>query len=75
MRPDDKAEIARRFRGLRRRSRLTQCWLAEYIGLCRQAVSKIENKRTLPHVGTWERFAALETKHKLARIKLPLHWR
>ena len=66
MRPDYKAQIARRFKALRRRSFLTQRRLAGLIGICRQAVSEIENRRTLPHSGTWERFAALETKHKLA---------
>jgi DNA-binding XRE family transcriptional regulator len=76
MRPLDKAEIARHLKGLRRRSLLTQLQLAELIGICRQAVSDIENKRTLLHPSTWDRFAALEAKHKLAaQIKLPAHWR
>jgi DNA-binding XRE family transcriptional regulator len=63
MKPSDKAEIARRFQALRRRARLTQRGLAGIIGICRQAVSDIENKRTLPHDRTWGRFAALEGKH------------
>jgi DNA-binding XRE family transcriptional regulator len=75
MRPQDKAEIARRFRALRRRARLTQRCLAELIGVCRQAVSEIENKKTLPHYTTWDRFAAREAKQKEARITLPVHWR
>ena len=74
-RPDERAEIASRFKKLRQRARLTQRWLAELIGICRQAVSDIENRRTLPHYSTWDRFAAQETKYKQARIKLPLHWR
>jgi DNA-binding XRE family transcriptional regulator len=74
MRPDDRTEIARRFKRLRRRSLLTQRWLAGLIGICRQAVSEIENKRTLPHYATWERFAALEAKHLQPRLKLPVHW-
>ena len=56
MRPDARAEIARRFRRLRRRSFLTQRKLAGLIGICRQAVSEIENKRVLPHFGTWDNF-------------------
>jgi DNA-binding XRE family transcriptional regulator len=75
MRPEDKAEIARRFKALRRRSHLTQRWLAELVGVCRQAVSDIENKKTLPHRTTWDRFAAREAKQKEARITLPVHWR
>lgn len=74
VKPDDKAEIARRFKALRRRARLTQRWLAELIGICRQAVSEIENKRTLPRFSTWDSFAALEAKHMQPRIKLPVHW-
>ena len=74
MKPDGKAEIARRFKALRRRSLLTQRQLAGLIGICRQAVSDVENKRTVPHFTTWDRFAALEAKHELARIELPVHW-
>ena len=74
MRPDDKAEIARRFKALRRRAHMTQLQLGDIIGICRQAVSDIENKRTLPHRTTWRRFAALEARHKQPRIKLPVHW-
>jgi len=74
MRPDDKAEIARRFMAVRRRAFLTQRWLAELIGLSRQAVSEIEHQQVMPHHTTWDRFAALEAKHKLAQIELPVHW-
>ena|SRR3989442_6761530 len=31
----------------------------------------IENKRTLPHFGTWDDFAALEAKHKEPRRTVP----
>jgi DNA-binding XRE family transcriptional regulator len=62
MRPQDKAEIARRFKTLRRHASLTQRCLAGIIGICRQAVSDIENKKTLPHDRTWLRFAILEGK-------------
>jgi DNA-binding XRE family transcriptional regulator len=52
MRPDDKAEIARRFKRLRRRSLLTQRWLAELIGICRQAVSEIEQREPSEKLGS-----------------------
>ena len=63
MRPDDKTEIARRFKALRRHADLTQHRLAELISICRQAVWDIEHERTLPHFTTWGRFAILEGKH------------
>jgi len=62
MRPADKSEVARRFKALRQSALLTQLRLAGNIGICRQAVSDIENKRTLPRDRTWGRFAALEGK-------------
>jgi len=74
MKPDDKTEVSRRFKALRRRAFLNQRGLAELIGICRQAVSEIENKRTFPHYATWDRFSALEAKHMLRRIRLPVHW-
>jgi DNA-binding XRE family transcriptional regulator len=74
MRPLDKTEIAGRFTTLRRHTSLTQRELAELIGIGRQAVSEIENKRTLPHCGTWRRFAALEAKHMQPQPTLPVHW-
>lgn len=76
LRPDDKVVIAKRFRRLRRKSLLTQKLLASLIGVCRQSVSEIENRRVLPHDRTWERFRNLETKHNEARsVHLPVHWR
>jgi DNA-binding XRE family transcriptional regulator len=75
MRPDATAEIARRFRRLRRRSFLTQRRLAGIIGVCRQTVCKIERRKVMPHYSTWDRFSDLETKHKLAHIRLPVQWR
>jgi len=80
MRRDDEerkaeiAEIARRFKRLRRRSLLTQRRLARLIGICRQAVSDIERQRVMPHFSTCDRFAALEAKHMQPRIKFPAHW-
>src|SRR5271154_4076564 len=56
----DKAEIARRFKALRRHASLTQHYLAGLIGVCRQAILDIENMRTFPRYRTWSRFAILE---------------
>lgn len=75
MRPNDKTEIARRFRALRRHADLTQLRLAGLIDVCRQAISEIEHERTLPHLSTWARFATLETRHLGPKIELPDHWR
>ena len=79
MRPDDKAEIARRFRKLRRRSLLAQRDLAELIGICRPAVSDIERRQVMPHLSTWNRFADLEAHHEEARrvsaSMEPFFWR
>jgi len=66
MRPDDRAEIARRFKALRRQACLTQLRLAGLIGIGRQALWDIEHERTLPHYATWDRFAALEAKAQAA---------
>ena len=67
MRPGDRAEIAHRFKVLRWQADLTQRRLAEVIGICRQAVSDIENERTLPNLATWGRFTTLEGKHMAGR--------
>jgi DNA-binding XRE family transcriptional regulator len=74
MRPDDKAEIARRFKELRNHASMTQLRLSEILGICWQAVSDIENKRTLPHFSTWARFASLEMRYTQSRIELTSHW-
>lgn len=66
-RPEDSREIARRMKRLRRRSHLTQRVLAEQIGICRQAISEIENRRVKPHESTWDRFTALEARHEEER--------
>jgi len=71
---DDRAEIARRFKALRSGARqITQSDLGRVIGIGRQAVSAIERQQVTPHCSTWDRFAALEAKHKQARITLPVH--
>lgn len=74
MRPVDKTEIATRFTALRRCADLTQHDLAHLIGICRQAVSDIENKKTLPHYGTWGRFVALEARHMRPQPTMPARW-
>jgi DNA-binding XRE family transcriptional regulator len=78
-RPDEKAEIAKRFKDIRKNSSMTQLQLAEIIGICRQAVSKIEHRHTMPHISTWNRFADLEARHAEARrvsaSMEPFFWR
>lgn len=74
MRPDDKGEIAARFKELRNQASMTQLRLSRILGICRQAVSDIENKRTLPHYGTWGRFACLEAKHMQPQPTSPVRW-
>jgi DNA-binding XRE family transcriptional regulator len=66
-RPSSRFEIAQRFRALRKQSHLTQSHLAEIIGICRQSVSRIENFHVMPHCRTWDKFCALEERHKRAR--------
>jgi len=66
-RPNDKAEVANRFKFLRNNSSMTQLQLAEIIGICRQAVSDIECCRVIPRLSTWNRFVDLETRHEEAR--------
>jgi DNA-binding XRE family transcriptional regulator len=73
-RPWEKSEIAKRFRSLRRKARLSQSLLAEFIGVCRQSINEIENRRVMPHSSTWNRFCDLEAKHNQPRIVLPVHW-
>jgi DNA-binding XRE family transcriptional regulator len=63
MRPDDKADVALRFKALRRQASFSQRYLAGLIGVCRQAVSDIENMRTMPRYTTWGLFVVLEAKH------------
>jgi len=69
--PDAKAAIAKRFMALRRKSRMTQEQLGEIIGICRQSVNEIENRRVYPHYTTIDRFAALESRHEQARRITP----
>jgi len=73
-RPWTRQEIASRFRALRRKALFTQSRLADLIGICRQAVNKIENARAMPHPTTWYRFCQLETKHNRPRARFPERW-
>jgi len=52
-RPCDPHEAAQRFRAFRTRFHFSQRELANHLGLCRQAVNRIENCHTLPHASTW----------------------
>jgi len=74
-RPWEKSETARRFRALRRKARVSQSLLAEIIGICRQSVSEIENRRVMPHPSTWARFSELEATHKQPKIRMRIDWR
>jgi DNA-binding XRE family transcriptional regulator len=67
MRADYKAEIAKRFKVLRRKARMTQATLGRIIGICRQSVSEIENRRVMPHYTTLSEFSDLEERHESAR--------
>jgi DNA-binding XRE family transcriptional regulator len=73
-RPWEKAEIAARFRSLRRKSLLTQKRLSGFIGVGRQAVNRIENRRSMPHEATWNAFLRLESKHNEPEIIFPKTW-
>jgi DNA-binding XRE family transcriptional regulator len=74
-RPDDKFEIGKRFRGLRRRSHFTQSRLGEIIKVSRSTISKVENAHVTPHRKTWEAFFDLEEKHRRAQeVRLPARW-
>ena len=73
-RPWEKSEIAKRFKALRRKARISQSLLGELIGTCRQTISEIENRRVIPHQSTWDSFCDLEVRHNQPRIVLPVHW-
>ncbi len=67
IRPDQKSSIATRFKALRRKSLLSQSRLAFALGVCRQSVNEIENRRVLARYETWVSFCALEARHNQAR--------
>jgi DNA-binding XRE family transcriptional regulator len=65
--PEAKAAIAKRFKGFRRKFGVTQALLGDSIGICRQSINEIENRRVYPHYTTIARFADLEERHREAR--------
>jgi hypothetical protein len=73
-RPQHRWIIGQRFRRLRKKIRLTQKHLGEFIGLCRQQVSKVECCRVRLHPRSWNRFEVLERAHRQSKRKLPTHW-
>jgi DNA-binding XRE family transcriptional regulator len=78
-RPDDKREIAARFRAVRQQGHLTQAELAVQIAICRQSVSEAENCRVKPHASTWLRFLDLERRYKEGEemtrfLQSKMHW-
>ena len=74
-RPWEKREIAKRFRSLRRKARVSQSLLGELIGICRQSVNEIERRRVMPHQSTWDSFCDLENRHAQPLIRMPSNWR
>jgi DNA-binding XRE family transcriptional regulator len=74
--PQSRYVIAERFVALRTRVGLSQSCLGKLIGLCRQAVSEIENRRVMPHNSTWERFCEYESEGQNCGVgHLPKdHW-
>jgi DNA-binding XRE family transcriptional regulator len=62
-----KVTIAKRFQTLRRTGGVTQGQLAGVLGLSRQAVNEIENRRVTPHYSTLGKFHDLKAKHERAR--------
>ena len=56
---------------------MSQSRLGEFVGLCRQAVNQIENRRVTPHDSTWDRFCEYEGRGQESGIEhLPEHhWR
>jgi hypothetical protein len=56
---------------------MSQSCLGRFIGLCRQTVNEIENRRVMPHDSTWDRFCEYEVRgQELGIGHLPEHyWR
>lgn len=46
---------------------MSQATLGEIIGIYRQSVNEIENRRVYPYYTTIDRFADLEERHKSGR--------
>lgn len=73
-RTPETAEIAQRFRALRKKEYLTQSRLAEIIGMARKSVSRIECGLVQPHHKNWDRFLDLEQRHCRPRVEMPTSW-
>jgi len=73
-RPDHKFVVARRFKALRLKASISQSLLGEIIGICRQSVNEIENRRVMPHSSTWRKFWEFESRHNQPPMRLPVHW-
>ena len=78
--PEAKADIAARFKTLRKKAILSQSHLGRpHWNLPRQSVCEIENCRVWPHYTTLDRFSDLEVNHEQARLvrlpRFPKHWR
>jgi len=75
--PQNRSAIAERFFAVRRKERLSQSQLGEYIGLCRQSVNEVEKCRVTPHDSTWNRFCGYEREARQPGIAhLPKnYWR
>jgi DNA-binding XRE family transcriptional regulator len=65
--PQCRPEIAKRFKAFRRKSGMTQERLGNIIGICRQTINEIENRRVYPRCSTIGRFVDLEKRHEEAR--------
>jgi DNA-binding XRE family transcriptional regulator len=73
-RPWEKAEIADRFRALRRKAHLTQRRLGRLIKADRKTINRIENLHSMPHQGLWNGFCKLEAAHNQPQIVLGADW-
>lgn len=73
-RPENRAEIPKRFKALRARAYLTQKRLGNYIRLWQSSVSDIERGYVVPHPSTFRRFCEFEGRHMQPEIDLPRRW-
>jgi DNA-binding XRE family transcriptional regulator len=73
-RPEQKADIARRFKRLRDRAMFTQADLARLIGVCRSTVNRIERRRVMLRIKSWRRFVEFEAKHRNPAVRMPTYW-
>lgn len=73
-RPCTTAEIAERFRALRRDALLTQRMMSDVVGICRPSISEIENCRVLIWPSTWRKFYQMESKFRRGEIDPHRDW-